>query len=229
MRFPALGEFVQYLESIGEVKRISAKVDPYLEVTEIATRALRENKPALLFENVKGSKYPLAMNIYASERRIELAIGRHPQQIGEELISFAEQMMPPKPQHFGKIVQSSENYLKGKRGVFHRESHSKSSRRQIFVNFLFKLAGLAMAADLLRKVRCSRTILSMGSAMSVCTGCMCMTMQQPVCTGKFKKAADFIIIVQNSWEKEPKLPLLLERIPHCCLHPSPPCPKDLMK
>ena len=78
MRFPALGEFVQYLESIGELKRISAAVDPYLEVTEIATRAMRENKLALLFENVKGSKYPLAINIYASERRIELALGKHP-------------------------------------------------------------------------------------------------------------------------------------------------------
>ncbi|MGD1045769.1 MAG: UbiD family decarboxylase [Bacteroidota bacterium] len=97
MRFPALGEFVQYLESVGELKRISVKVDPYLEVTEIATRALRENKPALLFENVKGSKYPLAINVYASERRIELALGRHPEQIGEELISFFDQMMPPKP------------------------------------------------------------------------------------------------------------------------------------
>jgi 4-hydroxy-3-polyprenylbenzoate decarboxylase len=95
MRFPALGEFVQYLESIGELKRISATVDPYLEVTEIATRALREQKPALLFENVKGSKYPLAMNVYASERRIELALGKHPQQLGEEFISFFDQMMPP--------------------------------------------------------------------------------------------------------------------------------------
>ena len=46
MKFPALGEFVQYLESIGELKRISATVDPYLEVTEIATRALRKKKPA---------------------------------------------------------------------------------------------------------------------------------------------------------------------------------------
>jgi 4-hydroxybenzoate decarboxylase subunit C len=96
MRFPALGEYVRYLESIGELKRISATVDPYLEVTEIATRALHEKKPALLFEHVKGSKYPLAINIYASERRIELALGMHPQHMGEELISFFEQMMPPK-------------------------------------------------------------------------------------------------------------------------------------
>ncbi|RPI05686.1 MAG: UbiD family decarboxylase [Ignavibacteriae bacterium] len=97
MRFPALGEFVQYLESIGELKRVSVQVDPFLEVTEIATRALHEQKPAILFENVKGSKIPLAINVYASARRIELALGKHPQQIGEELISFFDQMMPPKP------------------------------------------------------------------------------------------------------------------------------------
>jgi 4-hydroxybenzoate decarboxylase subunit C len=97
MRFPALGEFITYLESVGELKRVRTEVDPYLEVTEIATRALQEKKPALLFEKVKGSNYPLAINVYASERRIELALGRHPEHIGEELILFFEQMMPPQP------------------------------------------------------------------------------------------------------------------------------------
>jgi UbiD family decarboxylase len=97
MRFPALGEFVQYLESIGELKRIRTEVDSHLEVTEIAARALREKKPAMLFENIKGSNFPLAINVYASDRRIELALGRHPQAIGDELIAFFEQMIPPKP------------------------------------------------------------------------------------------------------------------------------------
>jgi 4-hydroxybenzoate decarboxylase subunit C len=97
MRFPALGEFVQYLESIGELKRIRIEVDSHLEVTEIAARALREKKPAVLFENIKGSKYPLAINVYASDRRIELALGRHPQAIGDEFITFIEQMIPPQP------------------------------------------------------------------------------------------------------------------------------------
>lgn len=96
MIFPALGEFVRYLESNGELQRIKVEVDPRLEVTEIATRALIEGKPALLFEKVKGSRYPLVINALASERRIELALGRHPEQIGEELISFFEGAIPPK-------------------------------------------------------------------------------------------------------------------------------------
>jgi UbiD family decarboxylase len=96
MTFPALSEFLRYLESIGELKRISVQVDPNLEVTEIAARALREGKPAMLFENVVGSPYPLAINVYASDRRIEHALGKHPQQLGEELVDFAGELVPPK-------------------------------------------------------------------------------------------------------------------------------------
>lgn len=95
MTFPALGEFVRYLESIGELQRVKAEVDPYLEITEIATRALKERRPALLFEKVKGARFPLAINTLATERRIELALGRHPEQIGEGLIEFFERTIPP--------------------------------------------------------------------------------------------------------------------------------------
>lgn len=97
MTFPAFGEFARHLESIGELRRVTAEVDPHLEITEIATRALKERKPSLLFERVKGARFPLVINAFASERRIEIALGRHPEQIGEELIRFAEQVMPPKP------------------------------------------------------------------------------------------------------------------------------------
>jgi UbiD family decarboxylase len=95
MNFASLGDFVRYLESIGELRRIRAEVDPYLEVTEIATRALREKKPAILFENLKGSRFPMAINVYASEKRIEHALRKHPAEIGRGLIHFAEGMMPP--------------------------------------------------------------------------------------------------------------------------------------
>lgn len=95
MLFRSLGEFVRYLESIGEVRRVKVEVDPYLEVTEIAVRALRENRPVLLFENVKGSQFPLVMNVYGTERRIEHALGKHPEQIGEDLFTFVDGLTPP--------------------------------------------------------------------------------------------------------------------------------------
>ncbi len=95
--FDNLQDFVKHLEKEGELHRVKVEVDPELEITEIATRALNLGKPALLFENVKGADFPLVINILASERRIELALGRHPDEIGEQLINFAEKLMPPSP------------------------------------------------------------------------------------------------------------------------------------
>ena len=89
-------EFINDLEDEGELHRVKEEVDPELEITEIAIRAQKENKPALLFENVKGSKYPLAINTFASDKRIEIALGQNPEEIGNELLNFIEAMRPPK-------------------------------------------------------------------------------------------------------------------------------------
>ena len=102
MRIYSLQDFIKYLDSNGELIRIKAEVDARLEVTEISIRALKEGMPALLFENVKGAKFPLAMNVLASDKRIELALGKHPDRLGEELITFMEEAMPPKPKVFFK-------------------------------------------------------------------------------------------------------------------------------
>jgi len=102
MRIYSLQDFIKYLDLNGELIRIKAEVDARLEVTEISTRALKEGMPALLFENVKGAKFPLAMNVLASDKRIELALGKHPDQLGEELITFMEDAMPPGPKVFFK-------------------------------------------------------------------------------------------------------------------------------
>ncbi len=94
---PDLQSFLSQLEREGQLARVRVEVDPELEITEIATRVVKEQGPALLFENVKGSPFPLAINILGSERRIELALGRHPQQVGLELKRLMEAAMPPRP------------------------------------------------------------------------------------------------------------------------------------
>ena len=68
-------DFIRALEEAGELVRISAEVDRDLEVTEIASRVMREYGPALLFENVRGSNIPLLINAYGSERRMCMALG----------------------------------------------------------------------------------------------------------------------------------------------------------
>ena len=102
MKIYSLQDFIKYLDSNGELIRIKAEVDARLEVTEISIRALKEGMPALLFENVKSAKFPLAMNVLASDKRIELALGKHPDRLGEELITFMEEAMPPGPKVFFK-------------------------------------------------------------------------------------------------------------------------------
>ena len=97
MRIYSLQDFVSYLEKNGELVRIKTEVDPKLEAPEISIRALQAGMPALLFENVRGSRFPLAMNVLASEKRIEMALGKHPEQLGKELITFMEEALPPKP------------------------------------------------------------------------------------------------------------------------------------
>lgn len=93
----SLHEFLEVLEGAGELHRVRAEVDPELEITEIATRLVKREGPALLFERVKGSPYPLAINVFASKRRIELALGRTPEEIGAELTQTIERMNPPSP------------------------------------------------------------------------------------------------------------------------------------
>ena len=95
--FDTLTQFLKRLEREGELHRITAEVDPYLEVSEIAVRAMREGKPALLFEHVSGSTFPLAMNLLASDRRVEISLGEDPGTLGESLLHVAEQLLPPKP------------------------------------------------------------------------------------------------------------------------------------
>jgi 4-hydroxy-3-polyprenylbenzoate decarboxylase len=96
MLFLTYGDFARYLESVGELHRVKVQVDSYLEITEIATRAIKQKRPALLFEKVRGSNYPLVINAMASEHRCELALNKHPQHLGEELIKFMMDAMPPK-------------------------------------------------------------------------------------------------------------------------------------
>ena len=50
-------------------------MDPYLEITEIADRTMKGEGPALLFRNVKGSRLPLLINQFGSERRMCMAFG----------------------------------------------------------------------------------------------------------------------------------------------------------
>jgi len=73
--FNDLREFIAFLEDKKELVRIKTEVDPILEVTEITDRISKKGGPALLFEKVKGSKIPLAINLFGSYQRMSWALG----------------------------------------------------------------------------------------------------------------------------------------------------------
>ncbi len=69
-----LQTFVAQLEQRGWLKRIQAEVDPILEITAIADRVVKAGGPALLFERVKGSRFPLLINTFGTQQRMCLAL-----------------------------------------------------------------------------------------------------------------------------------------------------------
>ena len=70
-----LGDFLTALERAGELHRISAPVDPTLEMSEIVTRTVRDHGPALLFETPTRGDMPVAINIFGTDRRMAMALG----------------------------------------------------------------------------------------------------------------------------------------------------------
>ena len=90
-----LREWIALLEREGELVRVSAEVDPHLEITEIVDRVVRAGGPALLFERPKNAQHPLLDNQFGTEKRMCLAFGVSSlDEIGERVGEILE-MQPP--------------------------------------------------------------------------------------------------------------------------------------
>ncbi len=99
MKYRDLRDFIDQLEKQGDLKRITQRVDPNLEITEVASRVLRKQGPALLFEQPGDSKIPLLANLFGTEQRVARAMGEEQvsalRDIGK-LLAFLKQPEPPK-------------------------------------------------------------------------------------------------------------------------------------
>jgi len=96
--FKSLREFIDELERLGELKRISAEVDPKLEMTEFCYRSRKTDGPALLFENTKDSNMPMLGNLFGTGKRVALALGKENvmdlREIGEHLAFLKTPALP---------------------------------------------------------------------------------------------------------------------------------------
>ncbi len=99
MKYTDLRDFIQQLEALGELRRISVEVDASLEITEICDRTLKLGGPALLFEKVKGHDVPVLANLFGTPKRVALGMGEDNiealREVGK-LLAFLKEPDPPK-------------------------------------------------------------------------------------------------------------------------------------
>ncbi len=99
MRYRNLREFISLLEDQGQLKRISTRVSPRLEITEISHRTLMGEGPALLFEQPDDYDIPVLANLFGTPTRVALAMGRQDlkglRELGE-LLAMLKEPEPPK-------------------------------------------------------------------------------------------------------------------------------------
>ena len=93
---------MKLLEGRDLLRRVKMPVSPILEMTEIQTRLLASNGPAVLFENVSkvdGQHYnfPALVNLFGTVERVALGMGRKPEELRQvgETLAFLRQPEPP--------------------------------------------------------------------------------------------------------------------------------------
>src|SRR3954451_20687660 len=95
MAYRDLRECIRALEQKKELRRIPFEVDPILEITEFADRAVKQEGPALLFEKPKGYEIPVLINAFASIRKMELALEvESVEDVARRIVEFLEMRMP---------------------------------------------------------------------------------------------------------------------------------------
>ncbi len=98
MKYKDLRDFLQLLETRGELAHVRVPVDPHLEMTEICDRTLRAGGPAILFENPKGHDIPVLGNLFGTPERVALGMGGETladlREVGR-LLAFLKEPEPP--------------------------------------------------------------------------------------------------------------------------------------
>ncbi len=124
MAYKSLADFVRRLEKANELVRISVPVSLELEITEIADRVMKgppEHNKALLFENVRGARMPVLINLFGSQRRMAWALGVD--NLEELRHRLAKLIKPDLPQNWGEKFRLAAELLPTLRAVGPKRVH----------------------------------------------------------------------------------------------------------
>jgi 4-hydroxy-3-polyprenylbenzoate decarboxylase len=104
MPFASLGDFLDALRKSGELHEVSASVDPHLEISEITNRVVKSGGPALLFTNVRGSKFPVLTNQFGTHARMAKALdASRLDEVGERIRRLIDLTPPTTGSLVGKL------------------------------------------------------------------------------------------------------------------------------
>lgn len=90
-----LKAFVNKLEELGELKRVTTPVDPRHEVAALLGHFGKKDGPAILFEQVKGYGMPIVGNLLGTRKRLALALGVEEKDLYQGLMPRLDQHIPP--------------------------------------------------------------------------------------------------------------------------------------
>ena len=126
MAFTCLQSFLEFLESKGELRRITEEVSPILEVNQVVQQEVVRQSPtpsndaatfdggreqiggqALLFENVAGCDFPIAINVFGSYYRMELALGKSFEDIAQSIEAMTQ---PAPPSSLMDLIAMAKKY-----------------------------------------------------------------------------------------------------------------------
>ena len=116
MAFKNLWQFINALEAANELIRIKTYASPDQEITEITDRIIKNNGPALLFENT-GYDFPVIINSMGSKKRMCIALGINDlNDVSREIKKILDEFSSPKDSFFEKLkmlpmLNSLSSYL----------------------------------------------------------------------------------------------------------------------
>ncbi|MGM0464269.1 MAG: menaquinone biosynthesis decarboxylase [Bacteroidota bacterium] len=95
MAYNGLRQFIRALEQEDELMVTDEFVDPVLQVAELTDRFVKNGDRALLLNNT-GTSFPVLINMFASDRRMSMALGRSDlEEAGEEIEDVFSRMSRP--------------------------------------------------------------------------------------------------------------------------------------
>ena len=134
MSMKDLREYIDLLESRGQLARITAPVSRDLEITEITDRISKRadgTNKALIFENIHGSDMPVAINLFGSRQRMSWALGVEDlEELRDRLAALLDLRLP---QGLGGVLDRGQDLLGVLRSIGLRPARVKNGPVQAVI------------------------------------------------------------------------------------------------